>query len=226
MRGETATEPQPKHPMKRTLLLLLPVLAFAATATDPSDHKSKEEELGDLWQASMSKESSGDAAAALKLASDYGKGGGDAYLATMRAAWIYYGQKKYEEAARYYTNAAKLQPAALSPRLGLLTVAQDKGDLTAAAKAGEFVLGLEPANYRALMAVAWGSFQVKDYHKAGTAYRRVMALYPEDMDALSGAGWCAFYQGQKMEAKACFRRLISMKPDYQYAKQGIEATKN
>jgi tetratricopeptide (TPR) repeat protein len=212
--------------MKRTLLLLLPVLAFAATANDPTDRKSKEEQLGDLWQESVSKESSGEVDAALKLASDYAKGGGDAYLATMRAAWINYGQKKYEEATRHYANAAKLQPSALSPRLGMLTVAQDKGDLPATVKAGELVLSLEPSNYRALMAVAWGSFQAKDYNKAGTAYKRVMALYPEDQDALSGAGWCAFYKGQKMEAKSCFRRLVSMNPGYAYAKQGIEATKN
>jgi tetratricopeptide (TPR) repeat protein len=224
MGGETVTEPQPKHMMKRILLLLLPVLAFAATGTDPTDRKSKEEALGDLWQESLNKESS-DPDAALKLASDYAKGGGDAYLATMRAAWLNYGQKKYEEAARHYTNAAKLQPGALSPRLGLLTVAQEKGDLAAGVKAGELVLGLEPTNYRALMAVAWGSFQVKDYTKAGSAYRRVMGLYPEDMDALSGAGWCAFYKGQKVEARSCFRRLLSVNPNYQYAKQGLEATK-
>lgn len=212
--------------MKRTLLLLLPVLAFAATATDPTDRKSKEEVLGDLWQESLSKESSGEIDAALALASEYAKGGGDAYLATMRAAWIQYGQKKYEEAARHYTNAARMQPGALSPRLGLLTTAQDKGDLAAAVKAGELVLGVEPTNYKALMAVAWGSLQAKDYNKAGSAYRRVMALYPEDMDALSGAGWCSFYKGQKVEARSCFRRLVSMKPDYPYAKQGIEASKN
>jgi tetratricopeptide (TPR) repeat protein len=210
--------------MKRTLLLLLPVIAFAATGADPNGRKSKEEALGEIWQESLGKESS-DPDAALKLAGDYGRAGGDTYLATLRAGWLNYGQKKYEEAARHYTNAAKLQPGALSPRLGLLNVAQDRGDLAAGVKAGELVLGLEPTNYRALMAVAWGSFQVKDYTKAGSAYRRVLALYPEDLDALSGAGWCAFYKGQKMEARSCFRRLISVNPDYPYAKQGIEATK-
>lgn len=212
--------------MKRTLLLLLPVLAFAATGVAPDAKKSKEEALGDLWQESIGKEGSGDAEAALKLVGDYSKNGGDAYLATMRAAWLQSGQKKHEEAARYYTKAATLQPGALSPRLGLLTVAQDKGDLAAAVKAGELVLGLEPTHYRALMAVAWGSLQAKDYTKAGAAYRRVMALYPEDMDALSGAGWCAFYKGQKMEAKSCFRRLLSVNPNYPYAKQGLAATSN
>jgi Tfp pilus assembly protein PilF len=52
-----------------------------------------------------------------------------------------------------------------------------------------------------------------------------MGFYPEDMDALSGAGWCAFYKGQKVEARSCFRRLLSVNPNYQYAKQGLEATK-
>jgi tetratricopeptide (TPR) repeat protein len=219
-----APEPQPQPAMKRTLLLLLPVIAFAAGAADPAERKSKEEALGDLWQASVSAESSGDTDLALAKAGEYARNGGDAYLATMRAAWINYGKKNYDEASRHYINAMKLQGIALSPRLGLLTIAQDKNDVAEAAKAGELVLRLEPTNYRALMAVAWGAFQAKDYHRANARYRCVMAEYPEDTDALSGAAWSAYYTGQKMEAKAMFRRLISINPAYPYAKQGLAAT--
>jgi cytochrome c-type biogenesis protein CcmH/NrfG len=212
--------------MKRVLLLLLPVIALAAGTSDRSERKSKEEVLGELWQASLSAESSGETDVALAKAFEYGKAGGDVYLATMRAAWINYGKKNYDEATRHYVSAMKLQGIALSPRLGLLTIAQDKSDVAAAARAGEWVLQLEPTNYRALMAVAWGAFQAKDYQKAIGRYRCVMAMYPEDMDAMSGAAWAAFYTGQKAEARGLFRRLISINPNYQYAKQGIEATKN
>ncbi len=218
-----AAEPQPKAAMKRTLLLLLPVIAFAAGTSDQATRKSKEEMLGELWQASLSAETNGDSDVALAKAAEYLKAGGDAYLATMRAAWIQYGKKNYDEAARHYVNAMRLQGIALSPRLGLLTIAEDKHDVAGAAKAGDLVLVLEPTNYRALMAVAWGAFQAKDYHKAGARYHCVMAEYPEDMDALSGAAWSAYYTGQKMEAKGLFRRLISLNPSYPYARQGLAA---
>ena len=211
--------------MKRTLLLLLPVIALAAGTADQAEHKSKEEMLGALWQASLSAEQSGEPDTALAKAAAYAKNGGDSYLATMRAAWLAYGQKKYEEAGRHYVSAMRLQTVALSPRLGLLTVAQDQSDVAAAARAGDLVLQLEPTNYRALMAVAWGAFQAKDYQKAIGRYRCVMALYPEDTDAISGAAWAAFYTGQKPEAKILFRRLVSINPDYQYARQGVGATK-
>lgn len=211
--------------MKRTLLLLLPVIALAAGTADQAERKSKEEMLGTLWQASLQAEKSGEPDAALAKAAAFARNGGDAYLATMRAAWLAYGQKKYDEAARQYVSAMKLQSIALSPRLGLLTVAQDQSDVAAAARAGDLVLQLEPTNYRALMAVAWGAFQAKDYQKAIGRYRCVMALYPEDTDAISGAAWAGFYTGQKPEAKILFRRLVSINPDYQYARQGLGATR-
>ncbi|MEI7910208.1 MAG: hypothetical protein WCK77_11265 [Verrucomicrobiota bacterium] len=211
--------------MKRILLLLLPVIALAAGTADQAEHKSKEETLGTLWQASLSDEKNGETEAALAKAAAYAKNGGDAYLASMRAGWLAYGQKKYDDAGRHYLSAARLKGNALSPRLGLLTVAQDKGDVAAAARAGEGVLQLEPTNYRALMAVAWGAYQAKDHHQAEARYQCVMALYPEDTDAISGAAWSAFYKGQKAEAKLLFRRLVSINPDYQYAKQGLEATR-
>lgn len=211
--------------MKRTLLLLLPVIALAAGTSDQAAPKSKEEMLGGLWQASLQAESSGEAEAALAKAAAYAKAGGDGYLATMRAAWLAYGQKRYDEAGRHYLNAARLRSNALSPRLGLLTIALDKGDVAGAARAGDWVLQVEPTNYRALMAVAWGAFQAKDHYQAAARYQCVMALYPEDTDAISGAAWAAFYKGQKAEAKLLFRRLISINPDYQYARQGLEATK-
>ena len=211
--------------MKRIFLLLLPIIAIAAAGTNPSERKSKEERLGEIWQESVSKESSGQSTEALQLASSYLKEGGDAYLATMRAAWIHYKGKNYDEASKYYVNATRIQPGALSPRIGLFNIANDKSDVAAAAKAGELVLAVEPTHYRALMAVAWGAYQSKSYGKAGSAYRKVMSLYPEDMDALSGASWSAFYQGQKNEAKQGFRRLVSMNPSYPYAKQGIAACK-
>ncbi|MEI7956196.1 MAG: tetratricopeptide repeat protein [Verrucomicrobiota bacterium] len=211
--------------MKRTLLLMLPVIALATGNTEQTERKTKEEMLGSLWQASLSAEKNGESAEAMAKTLAYSKNGGDGYLATMRAGWLAYGQKKYDEANRHYSSAMRQQGIALSPRLGLLTIAQEQGDVAAAARAGDLVLQLEPTNYRALLAVAWGAFQAKDYQKALGRYRCVMALYPEDTDALSGAAWAEFYKGQKAEARQLFRRLLSINPDYQYAKQGLEATK-
>lgn len=208
--------------MKRTILLLLPVILFATTGAD-GDRKSKEERLGALWQQSLSKESGGEPTEAMTLAGSYLKEGGDAYLANLRAGWLKYSEKNYAEASKYYTSAARLQPGAITPRLGLLNIAADKADVPGAAAAGELVLAVEPTNLRALYAVAWAAFQAKNHSKAAAAYRRILSLCPEDADALSGVAWSVFYQGQKTGAKQLFRKLLSINPDYQYARQGLEA---
>lgn len=211
--------------MKRTLLLILPVIAIAVAAPE-GGQKSREEAIGLLWQESVTAESGGDAAGAMEKLLAYGKGGGDSYLANLRAGWLNYSAQKYDEAGRFYTVAAKLQTNAMNPRIGLLNVAQAKGDTVAATTAAEAVLKIEPTNYRASMAYAWGNFQAKDYRRAGSAYQRVVMTYPEDQDALSGAAWCALYLNQKREALDGFRRLMGLNPEYANLRQGIAAASN
>lgn len=208
--------------MKRTLLLLLPVIAIAVAAPEVGQ-KSREEAIGQLWQDSVTTETNGDASAALDKLMTYAKSGGDPYLSNLRAGWLNYSLKKYDEAGRFYATAARLQTSALNPRLGLLNVAQAKGDVATATAAADAVLKIEPTNYRAQMAFAWGCFQAKDYRRAGSSYLRVLSMYPEDQDATSGAAWCSLYIGQKREAIDGFRRLMSLNPNYANLQEGLAA---
>ena len=212
--------------MKHFLLLLfLPGLALAAGDTQAIERKTKQEIQGDLWQASVTAETSGDKAAALTKMQEYAKAGGDPYLTNLRSAWLSYSSTKYDEAERFYKAAAALQRTAVSPLLGLLNIAQAKNDTAGAAKAAEAVLRVEPTNYRALMALAWGAFQAKEYRRSESAYQKVLVLYPEDQDAISGAAWCAFYNGQKREAANGFLRLQSLNPGAKYLQEGLKATR-
>ncbi len=211
--------------MKRILLLLLPVIAIAVAAPE-AGQKSREEAIGLMWQESVTAETNGDTVLAMEKLMTYAKNGGDPYLANLRAGWLNYSEKKYDDAGRYYGTAAKLQTNSLNPRLGLLNVYQAKGDVANATAAADAVLKIEPTNYRALMAYAWGCFQAKDHRRAGSAYQRVLSMYPEDQDAISGSAWCSLYVGQKREAIDGFRRLMSLNPEYANLRQGLEmATK-
>ena len=210
--------------MKRLLLLLLPVVTLGVGVPDTPSHPSREEATGLLWQASITAEANGDAMGAMDNLGAFAKNGGDPFMGRLRAGWLNFSAKKYDEAARNYAEAVKLQPSALSPRLGLLSVAQAKTDGAAAITVAEAVLKIEPTNHRALKAAAWGAFQGKDYKRSAAAYQRVLALYPEDADAISGAAWCAFYSGQKREAREGFHRLMSLNPADTYVRQGIAAT--
>ena len=75
----------------------------------------------------------------------YQQSGGDAFVASERAGWLYYLKGAYPEAERAYLNANKLHAAALNPVLGLLNVAEamkDKGRMRWAAEA---VLKADPS---------------------------------------------------------------------------------
>ncbi len=207
--------------MKRTVALLLPLIALAVAAPEGSERKSREETIGMLWQESVNSE---DDEAGLEKLTAFVKAGGDSYMGNLRAAYLNYTAQKYDEATRFYLAAAKLQPNAMSPRLGLLNIAKTKGDEAAAAAAGAEVLRIELTHYSALMAVAWNAFQTKNFPLARRTYESVLAIYPEDMDAMSGAAWSAFHTGRKVDAKQGFRRLMSLNPDYAFVRQGIAAT--
>ena len=210
--------------MKRLIMLLLPVVTLGVGTPDASNPQARQESIGLLWQASLTAETNGDLTGAIDKLGAFAKNGGDPFMGRLRAGWLNLGEKKYAAAARNYGEAVKLQPGALSPRLGLLSVAQAQGDGAAAIAAAEAVLKIEPTNYSALMAVAWGAFQGKDYKRSTAAYRRVLALYPEDTTAISGAAWCAYYSGQKREAKEGFHRLMGLNPADTHVRQGIAAT--
>ena len=210
--------------MKRLLLLLLPVATLGVGVLDLPNRQVREEAIGRLWQASITAEANGDAIGASDKLNAYTTHGGDPFMGRLRAGWLNLGERMLDQAARDYAAAAKLQPNALSPLLGLLSVAQAKNDGAATMAAAEAVLLLEPTNSRALLAVAWSAFQAKDYPRSAAAYQQVLALYPENTDAISGAAWCAFHTGRKREANEGFHRLLAINPSDPYVRQGIAAT--
>lgn len=210
--------------MKRTALLLLPVVAMALAAPESAERQSRAEILGTLWQESLSAETSGEPTKAADKLAEFTKAGGDPYLSNLRGGWLQLSAKNYDQAANLYAAAMKLQPDALNPRLGLLKVAQAKADSAATVKMSDLVLKLDTTNYSALMAIAGETLQAKDYRRAKAAYQKVLGLYPEDQDAISGTAWCHFYLGMKREAQAGFQKLMSLNPDYPHVREGVSLT--
>ena len=113
--------------MKTTLLLFLFVtLGHAADA----------QKAADAWQQSITAESSSDFTTAMQQVINFKNAGGDPYLASVRAGWLSYQAKDHEKAVQFYTAAAKQEPRAITPHLGLtytfLEMQKPKEALTAA----------------------------------------------------------------------------------------------
>jgi tetratricopeptide (TPR) repeat protein len=152
----------------------------------------------------------------------YQQSGGDAFVASERAGWLYYLKGAYPEAERAYLNANRLHPAALNPILGLLNVAEAMKDKNAIRRAAEAVLKVDSLNYRANMVLGGSSFADHDYRGAAFAYRRVLTPYPDDVDARSGLAWAEYYSGDRQDPLLQFQTILAIYPDYPYAKQGYK----
>ncbi len=173
------------------------------------------------WTASLTAEQSGDYSAALQETGNWKQAGGDLFVATLRAAWLHYCSQDYAKAATTYHQASLLQPAAITPLLGLLSTAQAMQDPAKIQAAAERVLKVEPGSYKALMALGALSYASGDFRKARGWYLRVLGSYPEDIAALSGAGWASFQLGDRKEAQNAFQRIATMNPDYPFLQDGL-----
>ena len=173
------------------------------------------------WQASLTAETNKDYDAALNQVMAYETSGGNAFLAHLRAAWLYYLKQDYQNAAKCYNEAEQLQPTSINPLLGLMNVSEAEGDPAGIQKAAENVLHLAPLNYRAQMAAAYQQYTAKNYAVALADYRRVLTYYPDDMTALSGEAWSLYYLGQWEKAEADFRTLLGVNANDAWAQKGL-----
>ncbi len=204
----------------------LPILLFvsaltsglisAQTATETISSGSAE-----YWQASLTSETNKQYDSAISQITSYQTSGGNAFLANLRAAWLYYLKQDYKNAAAHYLEAERLQPSSINPLLGLINVSEAQGNADDIEKAAENVLHVDPLNYRAQMVSAYQYYTAKNYAVALAAYRRVLTYYPDDMTALSGEAWSLYYLGQGDKAAADFQTLLSINSDDTWAQKGL-----
>jgi tetratricopeptide (TPR) repeat protein len=199
----------------------LPALLFISALTSGLVSAQTKSGPAQYWQSSLSSETNKDYDSALKQITAYQTSGGNAFLANLRAAWLYYLKQDYQNAASHYIEAERLQPSSINPLLGLMNVSEAQGNATDIEKAAENVLHLDPLNYRAQMVSAYQQYTAKNYALALATYRRVLTYYPDDMTALSGEAWSLYYLGQSDKAAGDFETLLSVNSDDSWAQKGL-----
>lgn len=199
----------------------LTTLLFASALASGLVSAQTKSSPGQYWQLSLSSETNRDYDFALKQITAYQASGGNAFLANLRAAWLYYLKQDYQNAASHYLEAERLEPSSINPLLGLMNVSEAEGNAAAIEKSAENVLHLDPLNYRAQMASAYQQYLAKNYAMALASYRRVLTYYPDDMTALSGEAWSLYYLGQTDKAASDFQTLLSVNSDDSWAQKGL-----
>lgn len=201
--------------MKTTLLLLL----FATLG-----HAADLQKAADFWQQSLIAETNGDYKAALENVLSFKSAGGETYLAAVRAGWLSYLDKDYDKAVQFYTAAARQEPRAITPHLGLTytyQAMQEPEETLRAAKAG---LGIDQFHFKLLLIAGELLFNQGDYRKAETYFDRAHHQQPEDPIAMSWLGWSQIGAGQPRLAAPVFERLMQINPDGYLVREGYAVT--
>lgn len=206
--------------MKANLALLSLCLCLATARVQAADATRAAE----AWQQSLSAETSQDYAAALKHVLDFKNAGGETYLAAVRAGWLSYLNKDYEKAVQFYTTAAKQEPRAITPHLGLAytyQAMQKPEDTLRAARNG---LMIDQDNVTLLLLAGELLYHQRDYRKAETFFDRAHHAVPENATALSWLGWAQIAQGQAKMAAKHFEKLMQINPDGYLVRDGYAVT--
>ena len=184
-------------------------------------YAGKIREQQDLWKLSLQQEQASKLSDAITSTTNFVELGGDKYLGAIRLGWLYYNNKDFKNAEKYYKIAVRYGRGSITPILGLANTYNTSKEYIKAAKTYKSVLSIDKNNYTAIIALAGIYYSSRDYRSSGSLYKKVSTLYPEDTDALSGLAWSLYFQGKKDESKVLFARLLTLSSDYAYAEKGF-----
>lgn len=200
------------------------ILAFACvTATHATD---KLPAISEAWQQSLTAESNSDYAAALESVLAYKSAGGATYLAAVRAGWLSYLNKDYPKAIQFYTTAAKQEPRAITPHLGMMNVYLAQTQPEDALRAAREVLKIDQFHRPTLLIAGEILFNHQDYRKAEVYFERAYKLMPEDPIGMSWFGWAQINQGQARLAAPLFEKLMEINPQGYMVQDGFAITRS
>lgn len=187
-------------------------------------HAADNQKAAAFWEQSLSAEAAQDYASALQNVLDYKSAGGETYLAAVRAGWLSYLNKAHDKAVLFYTTAAKQEPRAITPHLGLAythLARQQPEDALRAARNG---LAIDQFNFTLLLISGEILFNQGDFRKADTFFDRAHHLRPEDPVALSWLGWVKIAQSQPRLGAPLFEKLMQINPDGYLVRDGFAIT--
>ncbi|MHB1080232.1 MAG: tetratricopeptide repeat protein [Prosthecobacter sp.] len=198
------------------------ILAFACvTVANAADKLAA---ISDAWQQSLTAESNSDYAAALESVLAFKNAGGETYLAAVRAGWLSYLNKDYTKAVQYYTTAAKQEPRALTPHLGMMNVYQAQNQPEDVLREAKEVLKIDQFHRPMLLIAGEILFNHQDYRKAEVYFERAYKLMPEDPIGMSWFGWSQISQGQARLAAPLFEKLMEINPEGYMVRDGFAIT--
>lgn len=204
--------------MKTSILILAFACVTAANAAD------KLAAISEAWQKSLTEESDKDYTAALESVLAFKNAGGETYLAAVRAGWLSYLKQDYTKAIQYYTTAAKQEPRAITPHLGMMNVYQAQMKPEDMLREAREVLKIDQFHRSTLLIAGEILYNQQDFRKAEVFFERAYKLMPEEPIGMSWFGWSQISQGQARLAAPVFEKLMEINPEGYMVRDGFAIT--
>ena len=202
---------------------LVGVSLLMALASGVAAQTAVEDPIAVHFEASFKAEEEGEIARALNEVLEVLRLRGDDYVATLRAAWLYYRKGQYDDAIVTYRKAIALARDSIEARLGLTLPLMAMGRWTETEDVCKAVLRTGPANYLALSRLAYAQYNRGAFTEAEASYRKVLALYPSDLDMMLGLGWTYTKLDRPEQARGFFEAVLRIRRTSLGARAGLEA---
>ena len=115
---------------------------------------------------------------AIKVLSPLYKKYSKGYTLNLRFGWLFYLDKKYNDAIKYYTKASLLNTYALNPKLGLIRIYLDTENYKKAETMSHELLKIDYYNHYANLYINKALIAQKKYDAALKNIRKMLIVYP------------------------------------------------
>ncbi len=103
------------------------------------------------------------------------------YTLNLRFGWLFFLDKKYENALQYYKKASLISPYAIDPKLGLIRIYLALYDYEKARVSGFGIMKSDYYNYYANLYVIKALLGEKRYDTAREIIFKMLSIYPTDV---------------------------------------------
>lgn len=103
------------------------------------------------------------------------------YTINLRFGWLFYLNKKYNDALKYYQEASLLKSDSLDPKLGMIRIYLDTGKYKEVENRSNEILKLDYYNYYTNLYLAKALVAEKKYEIALSVIQKMLTLYPTNI---------------------------------------------
>jgi len=157
--------------MKKLIILFMFVFGFSNEIQKAYLESYNYEKIGDYKDAIK---------VLIPIYKEYPKG----YTLNLRLGYLFYMNKKYENAIKYYTQASITLPYSFEPKLGMMRVYLTTGEYDKVIQIGYSLIKINYYDFYANLYTLQALKAKKDYKDALTIANKMLTLYPTNITYL------------------------------------------